>query len=151
MNSQIYIFIIFILNGFIIGLLFDIFRILRKTIKTRDFITYTEDIIFWILSSIIILYSIFKFNNGEIRLFIFTGIITGCLLYLLMFSKIFIKVSIYIINIVAKAINYTIIIPFSFLFNIIKKALIKPFTFIVFNLKKIMSFFKLKVKKNIKN
>lgn len=147
MNSQIYIFIIFIFNGFLIGLLFDIFRILRKTIKTKDFITYIEDIIFWILSGIIVLYSVFKFNNGEIRLFIFTGIITGCLLYLLIFSKIFIKVSIYIISMIKKVINYTIIIPFSFIFKIVKKILIKPFTFIVFNLKKIMSYFKFKVKK----
>ena len=46
MQNQAFTFIIFILNGFIIGILFDIFRILRKSFKTPDSITYIEDIIF---------------------------------------------------------------------------------------------------------
>lgn len=55
-TNQAYLFFIFILNGIIIGLLFDFFRILRKTIKTKDIITYLEDFIFWILTGTIILY-----------------------------------------------------------------------------------------------
>ena len=54
-NTQVYLFLIFIINGFIIGLLFDFFRILRKAIKTSDFITYIEDALFWILTGFIIL------------------------------------------------------------------------------------------------
>ena len=65
MQNQAYTFIIFVLNGFIIGIFFDIFRILRKSFKTPDVITYMQDIAFWILSGLIILYSIFKFNSGE--------------------------------------------------------------------------------------
>ena len=63
MDNQAYSFIVFILNGILIGLLFDIFRILRKSFKTPDFITYIEDILFWILTGIITLYFIFIFNN----------------------------------------------------------------------------------------
>ena len=33
--NQAYLFLIFVLDGFIIGLLFDFFRILRKTFKMR--------------------------------------------------------------------------------------------------------------------
>ena len=74
MPNQAYSFIIFILNGLIIGLIFDIFRIFRKSFKTPDFITYLQDFIFWIIAGSILLYSIFKFNNGELRLYIFIGI-----------------------------------------------------------------------------
>ena len=74
-TNQAYLFLVFIINGIIIGLLFDFFRILRKTINTKDIITYFEDIIFWILTGSIILYSIFTFNNGEIRLFMFLAIL----------------------------------------------------------------------------
>ena len=65
MQNQAYAFIVFILNGFLIGLLFDIFRIFRKSFKTPDFITCLEDFIFWIITGLLLLYSIFKFNNGE--------------------------------------------------------------------------------------
>ena len=67
--TQIYLFTIFLLNGLIIGLLFDFFRILRKAIKTPDFMTYIEDTLFWILTGFLILYSIFTYNDGQIRLF----------------------------------------------------------------------------------
>ena len=83
MQNQAYTFIIFVLNGFIIGILFDIFRILRKSFKTPDVITYMQDIAFWILSGLIILYSIFKFNSGELRLFIFIGVLLGIWAYIL--------------------------------------------------------------------
>ena len=63
-ENQAYLFIIFVINGILIGLLFDFFRILRRSFKTNDFMTYVEDIIFWILTGLIILYSIFTFNNG---------------------------------------------------------------------------------------
>ena len=42
MNNQAYLFLIFSLNGFIIGVLFDFFRILRKSFKTKDIITYSN-------------------------------------------------------------------------------------------------------------
>ena len=71
MENQAYLFIIFILIGFLISIIFDFFRILRKSIKTKDFITYIEDALFWALTALIILYSIFKFTNGELRAFIF--------------------------------------------------------------------------------
>ena len=58
-TNQAYLFLIFVINGLLIGLLFDFFRILRLSFKTRDFVTYIEDIIFWIITGIIVLYSIF--------------------------------------------------------------------------------------------
>ncbi len=51
--EQLYSFAIFILVGFLIGLLFDIFRISRKTFKTSDLVTSIEDVLFWILTRII--------------------------------------------------------------------------------------------------
>ena len=102
MQNQAYAFIVFILNGFLIGLLFDIFRIFRKSFKTPDFITCLEDFIFWIITGLLLLYSIFKFNNGELRIYIFLGVILGAAIYMLIFSKFFINISVYIINLIKK-------------------------------------------------
>ena len=59
MQNQVYTFFIFILNGLLIGILFDTFRILRKSFKFSNIITNLQDIIFWILSGLILIYSIF--------------------------------------------------------------------------------------------
>ena len=145
MENQFYLFLIFILNGFLIGILFDIFRILRKTFKTNDFVTCIEDVLFWILTGCIILYSIFKFNNGILRAFIFVGIFIGILIYMLIFSKIFIKINVSIINILKKFFYYLFILPIKFIFNIIKKIFFKPISFFIINARKKLSKFKLKL------
>lgn len=146
MENQTYLFIVFILNGFLIGILFDIFRILRKSFKTSDFVTSIEDIIFWILSAFIVLYSVFKFNNGRLRAFIFVGIAFGVLIYILAFSKIFIKINLYIINFVKKIFHYLVIVPALFIFKILK-IIFKPTSFIIINMRKSLSNFKSKSKK----
>lgn len=143
--NQAQLFLIFVINGLIIGLLFDFFRILRKTIKTNDIITYIEDILFWILTGFIILFSTFTFNNGEIRLFMFIGILIGVGIYMLSFSKYIIKINVIIINIVKSIlikILKTIIAPL----KLLKKIILKPITFIFINFKKIST----KLTKNIK-
>ena len=116
--NQFYNLLIFAIIGIIIAILFDMFRILRKTFKTPDFITYIEDFLFWILVGIILLFSIFNFNNGEIRSYVFIGLILGITLYIVTISKYFIKISVIILDFL-KNILY-------FPFKIINKYIIKP-------------------------
>ena len=142
MNNQAYLFLIFSLNGFIIGVLFDFFRILRKSFKTSDIATYIEDILFWILTGVTILYTIFVFNNGEIRLYMFLGLMIGVTLYMLILSKYIIKVSVYIMNTMKKTFIYIIKIifyPFKIIYKVLKRIFIKPISFIFINIRKNMT------------
>ncbi len=91
-ENQAYLFLVFSLTGIFIGCLFDFFRILRKLFKTSNLITYIEDILFWILTGIIVLYVIWYFNDGEIRLYLLLGLIMGIIIYILTISNIFFKV-----------------------------------------------------------
>ena len=135
-TNQAYLFLIFTLNGIIIGLLFDFFRILRRSFKTSDFITYIEDTLFWVLTGFLILYSIFVFNNGEIRLFMFLGIIIGVALYMLLLSKHIIKINVYIISVLKKVfvtIGKIVFYPISIIMSFIRKIFIRPITFLFIN------------------
>ena len=134
--NQLYVFTIFLLTGGIIGILFDIFRILRKTFKTSDFITYIEDIAFWILSGFILIYSIFIFNNGELRIYVFLGILLGLSIYLLLLSKYFIKINVKII-LAIKSFITSILHILLFPFRLLRKILLKPISFVFINLRKI--------------
>lgn len=141
-TNQAYLFLVFLINGVVIGLLFDFFRIARKVIPTNDFITYVEDILFWIVAGAIVLYSIFVFNNGELRLFMFLGIILGAFTYMILISSYIIKINVKIINI--------LMIPFKIIFKIIHKIFFKPFTFIFINLRKSFTKFGTKIERNLK-
>jgi len=135
-NNQAYIFLLFILNGICIGIFFDIFRILRRSFKTSDFITYIEDIIFWILSGLTTLYFIFAFNNGEIRLYIFLGIILGISIYILSVSKYFIRINVKIINAIKDTLTKILTIILYPIKKITKIIFFRPVSFIFINVKK---------------
>ena len=139
-TNQAYLFLIFVINGLLIGLLFDFFRILRLSFKTRDFVTYIEDIIFWIITGIIVLYSIFIFNNGEIRFFMFLGIALGAFLYMTLFSGYIISVSVHIIKFFKK------------IFGFILKVFVIPISFVTINIRKISTnlFKKIKINKPLR-
>ena len=61
--NQAYLFLTFTVNGVIIGLIFDFFRILRKSFKTKNLIIYFEDILFWILSGISTILFMYYFSD----------------------------------------------------------------------------------------
>ena len=138
-TNQAYLFLIFIANGIIIGILFDFFRILRRSFKTADIITYLEDFIFWILTGIIILYSVFIFNNGGIRLYIFFAIAIGIICYMLFASEYIIKINVTIITYLKKILGILfdiLSIPFKISYKFLRRLFFKPISFIIINLSK---------------
>lgn len=137
-NNQAKLFLVFIINGIIIGILFDFFRILRKSFKTNDITTYIEDFLFWILTGFSILFTLFKFNNGEIRLYMFFAIAIGILLYMLIFSSYIIRINVSIIIFLKKILKkllFYIYAPIKFILKIVKKIIFKPISFIFINIR----------------
>ena len=140
--NQAYLFLIFTLNGVFIGLLFDFFRILRKAFETINLITYIEDIIFWVLTGISIIFCMYKFSDGNLRLFMFIGLAFGIILYMLTLSKIIINTSVEIITFfkkLFKKIIKIIIIPIKLIYKFLYKIILKPlFNLYTFLSKKIL-------------
>ena len=85
--SQEQTFLLFFIIGIIIGLLFDIFRVIRKVFRASDKTTFFEDLIFIILSGFLVVYGIIKINGGEVRFYLFLGIMFGILIYILTISN----------------------------------------------------------------
>ena len=137
--NQANLFLVFTINGILIGLLFDIFIILRKSFRTSDIITYCEDLLFWILTGFLLLYSIFTFSNGEVRFYMFLAVFCGCLIYMLLFSKYFIGINVKIIEIIKKiviTVFSVIILPIKIVIKFFKKIFFKPINLITINIKK---------------
>ena len=149
--NELYCFFIFIIVGVVISILFDFFRILRKSFKTPDIITYIEDIVFGVLAGIIIIFSIFKFNNGEIRSYLFIGILIGMLIYLFTISKIFInygsKILTFLKKILLFPIKKTLLFSKSIL-KFIKNKVCRPVSKSILNIRNIIPKFSIKKYKN---
>lgn len=129
MTNPIYILLAFFISGLLSGVLFDIFRVSRKAFKIPNILVYIEDVLFWILTGAIVLFTIFTFTDGQIRLYMILVMILGAFIYLITVSKYFIIINTKIINLIKSII----------------KLLILPFKKIQENLKKLLNF-----KKNFK-
>lgn len=134
-DSQAYIFLCTVLGGMIVGFVYDLFRVSRKTIKTNNIIVYFEDLIFWLLVSIIIFGVLFVSNAGEIRGYALMGIVLGVIIYAFILSEYVVRLLIVSIEIIKKILVtlYKIIMvpvriitkiiyyPVVYIFNIFKK------------------------------
>ena len=105
--EQVYVFLWSIITGAFLGLLFDLFRAFRyKGIK--DIWVYIQDIIFWLVTAIIIIISAFIINDGELRGYMLIGYILGAGFYMLLFSKFILNTLHFIFDNVQKAIDFCI-------------------------------------------
>lgn len=150
---QLYSFLIYFISGIMIGIFFDIFRILRKSFHTPDIITYLQDILFWLLTGFFLLVVLFYFGNGEIRIYHIIGLLIGGIFYMLTISKFFIKINVSILTFIKKIIYRIlaiILLPIKLCLKVIKK-LFAPLPFFVINLQKTIKKSGAKVKKKEKN
>lgn len=145
--NQLHLFIIFLINGIIIGFIFDMFRVFRKSFRHKDYIINIQDVLFWFCTGIILLYSSFTFNDGELRLFMILSAFLGFIIYLLTLSKIIINVNVKFLLFLKKLLSKIIKI----LLLPIRKFFFRPFTFVVINIKKSFKKLKLSKKEKLKN
>lgn len=124
-SSQAYIFLCSVVGGAAIALLYDIFRILRKAIRTGNLATYLEDLVFWILVAVVMFATVYYSNEGELRSYIFLGTFLGVVLYALLLSKAVMNSSLFIIRIV-KGIIRIIWTVVTFPFRMILRVLAIP-------------------------
>ena len=87
-NMQLDIVIYSCIAGFILGILFDIYRIFRG-FSTIKFITVIEDILFWLLSSLIIFSFLLYMNYTFLTLYVYIFMIITLGIYFRVFSRYF--------------------------------------------------------------
>ena len=156
-NNQLIEFFLYVVSGMAISIFFDIFRVLRRSIKTSNIITYVEDTIFWVIVGLFLIWEIFTISYGELRSYIFVGIILGIILYLVTISKYFINVNVKILNFfkaiilklrnIIKNISNHLLKFTRPILTLIKK----PVCFLFVNLKKLPNCLNFKIKNNKKH
>lgn len=109
-SSQLIDFFEFVLIGAIIACVFDFFRAYRKLKKVNTITVIIQDVIFFIIITVIIIFSLVKLLDSQIRLYIFLAVLLGCGLYFSTISKYIIKLYILFFN-MSKEIISTICLP----------------------------------------
>ena len=119
--NQVFVFFWSIVIGAILALIFDFFRISRRKGNTKNWVVYVEDVFYWIIVAVMIIASAFITNDGELRGYMFIGYGIGAIFYLILFSKMLIKIISgildFIENIVKKLVECMMKIKYKFNFK----------------------------------
>lgn len=105
-----------LLAGVITGMMFDLYRIFRGFECPNKIITFIEDTLFWIFTSIVVFIFLLITNYAYIRAYVYAALLMGVILYMMLLSRIFIKVQYKVFRNTAKIIRIT----FNFLFYPLK-------------------------------
>lgn len=118
-SSHIFEFLIFVLVGAFIGIIFDFFRAYRKTKKVSNLSINIQDIIYFLIVLLVLFISIFFFiETKNIRGYIFIAIIVGIFIYIKLFSKFVVSVLIKFIKVQNSIISF-VILPEKMFFEIL--------------------------------
>lgn len=94
-----------ILAGGSLGLIFDMYRILRLWLKPGQISTGLMDLLFWCVAAPILLLYILIANWGELRFYILIGISIGLMCYYLLFSRIILTTFMWLGNVVGRTLS----------------------------------------------
>lgn len=85
--DEFYIFLIAINYGLILGGIYDFYRVFRYFSKPKKILTAVEDILFWIIVTLIVFTFLVRKTNGIIRGFVILGFIIGYSFYIKVISR----------------------------------------------------------------
>jgi spore cortex biosynthesis protein YabQ len=121
-SEQAQIFIAAVEAGIIIGIFYDVFRIIRKIIPHPNWVIQLEDLIYWIIVSSFMFFVLFSKNYGEIRGFALLGAFLGNVTYFFTFSIFLMKISdwiIYWIKRIIRGLIKIVLIPIRMILKIL--------------------------------
>ena len=119
-TEQLIDFLQFVLIGVIISIIFDFFRSYRMNKKVSNISVMIQDILFFVIATIIIIMGIVYILDSDLRLFVFLAIILGIFIYVTLLSKIFINIYNMLFRILKDVIEI-FILPVNLNLQIIKK------------------------------
>lgn len=86
-HSQISSCLLLLLTGIVLGGFFDLYRVFRGMVKAKGWMTYSGDLLFWVLVTIVVIPLLYWSTWLELRLYVWLSIGAGFIGYYLFFSR----------------------------------------------------------------
>ena len=153
MEGQAWLFLSTVLMGAAIGLLYDVFRIFRKTARHSQLAVQLEDLFFWVAATGLTFYYMLHRNYGEIRVFVLVGVGIGLTLYFATVSRfvliVFVNVVNYLKRVVAVAIRI-VLIPVRYVFALLEPPVVKAYGTTRKQARKVKRYGRYKIRKTVR-
>lgn len=83
MSLQIQFFTFFMMfsSGWALGILFDVYRVVSRSLRLSRWVMSVLDIVYWIAVTLFVFKILYYSNQGEVRFFVFLGLLLGTAFY----------------------------------------------------------------------
>ncbi len=122
LENEFQVLLVCILSGVLTGVLYDLFRILRKGRKNPPAVVFIQDIIFWIADAFLVFYGLYITCGGILRWYDAPLIISGFLIYHFTVSRLFVKTGFFVLRIslnVTSKVLYVLLFPLRILLKLL--------------------------------
>lgn len=110
--------------GLITGMLFDSYRLIRGFSNVNKIITFIEDTLFWIFTSVVVFVFLVYENYAYIGTYVYMCIVIGVYLYIKVISKFYLSSQYKIFKLLGK------------ILRISKNLILYPFQFIIYGFRR---------------
>jgi spore cortex biosynthesis protein YabQ len=111
-------------SGIIMGVVFDIYRVLQRKFRVRGWLISIFDLLYWIAATIFVFSVLVASNDGQLRFYIFAALILGIWIYFKKWSSFTIRIMLWLIHVIEIGIKWILVI--------IDTLVIRPLMFILF-------------------
>ncbi|WP_416175676.1 spore cortex biosynthesis protein YabQ [Clostridium sp.] len=91
-SVQLRLIIFSLIAGILTGILFDIYRVIRGVTNLNKFVTFIEDILFWILAGMIVFIFLIYSNYAYTDMYVYLLILFGIYVYFKLVSNKFLHI-----------------------------------------------------------
>lgn len=113
-------------SGLILGVLYDVYRVVSMRIRLPRWMIPLIDFAYWIAATVIVFYLLYYSNLGQVRVFIFLAVFSGISFYFALLSTTICKLLQGIVNIlvwlyrlIVRIVTVLVVRPAAFLYRIL--------------------------------
>jgi spore cortex biosynthesis protein YabQ len=143
LETQFWTLFLMICGGVVMGTIYDLFRLLHEQLKLPRWTIIPMDFIYWIVATILIFQMLYSSNQGQLRMYVFVGMVIGVLIYYFLLSKWVTKIFLFLFAIVRE--TYRIIIKIFDIFLVKPAILLYKLLVIIFRFLQLFAIFLYKI------
>ena len=85
-------------GGLFLGVVYEAYRVIGEQFRFPRWLVAALDLIYWVLACVLIFRMLYASNFGEVRLYVFIGLVVGVWIYYLFLSKVTVRAVLHIIR-----------------------------------------------------
>lgn len=119
-------------SGAVLGIGYDIIEVLAREFRLRRWTTAMMDVGYWLVATLFVFQVLVYANDGQVRMFVFIGLLAGVIIYSYMLSRVVRQVVTWVISLFMRVLQWGI--------HILHVLLVKPLLYVYRLLLNILGF-----------